>query len=42
MLRHRLVLSYDALADGVTPDELIVRLLETVRPAREPHLAAAA
>ena len=42
VLRHRLVLSSDALADGVAPDDLIIRLLETVQPAREPHLAAAA
>ena len=35
VLRHRLVLSYEALADGVTADELIRRLLEEVRvPAR--------
>src|SRR4051794_1000429 len=28
VLRHRLVLSYDALADGVTPDALLDRVLE--------------
>jgi MoxR-like ATPase len=39
VLRHRLVLSYDALADGVRPDELIGRLLEGVRP--QAHLVAA-
>ena len=33
VLRHRLVLSYDALADGVEPDALIDRLLDTVEPA---------
>src|SRR4051794_30754079 len=33
VLRHRLVLSYDALADGVRPDALIERLLEAVQPA---------
>jgi MoxR-like ATPase len=32
VLRHRLVLSYDALADGVQPDALIERLLDAVRP----------
>jgi MoxR-like ATPase len=39
ILRHRLVLSYDALADGVQPDALIDRLLDAVQPAV--HLAAA-
>src|SRR4051794_31434616 len=34
VLRHRLVLSYDALADGVRPDDLIQRLLETVEVPR--------
>ena len=42
VLRHRLVLSYDALADRVRPDELIERLLETVEPTRAAHLAEAA
>jgi MoxR-like ATPase len=30
VLRHRLVLSYDALADGITPDSLIDRVLTSV------------
>jgi MoxR-like ATPase len=30
VLRHRLVLSYDALADEVTPDAVIARVLQTV------------
>ncbi|MBF6209795.1 MoxR family ATPase [Nocardia puris] len=30
VLRHRLVLSYDALADEVTPEEVIRRVLQTV------------
>lgn len=30
VLRHRLQLSYDAVADGVTPDAVIDRLLDTV------------
>jgi MoxR-like ATPase len=30
VLRHRLVLSYDALADEVTPDDVISRVLQTV------------
>jgi uncharacterized protein (DUF58 family) len=33
VLRHRLVLSYDALADGVKPDEILDRVLEVVAPA---------
>ena len=32
VLRHRMVLSYDALADGVRPDELVASVLEGVRP----------
>ena len=35
ILRHRLVLSYEALADGVTPDAIIGRVMAAVqRPAR--------
>jgi MoxR-like ATPase len=30
VLRHRLVLSYEALADGVSPDDLLGRVLEAV------------
>ncbi|RMI30426.1 MoxR family ATPase [Nocardia stercoris] len=30
VLRHRLVLSYDALADDISPDEVIRRVLQTV------------
>ncbi len=30
VLRHRIVLSYDALSDGVTADELLERVLEAV------------
>jgi MoxR-like ATPase len=30
LLRHRLVLSYEALADGMEPDELIERVLVQV------------
>ncbi|MGB3605265.1 MAG: MoxR family ATPase [Gordonia sp. (in: high G+C Gram-positive bacteria)] len=30
VLRHRLVLSYDALADEVTPDHIITRILQTI------------
>jgi MoxR-like ATPase len=35
VMRHRIVLSYEALADGVTPDMVIARVLERVpRPVR--------
>jgi len=30
VLRHRLVLSYEALADGVAPDDIIARILQAV------------
>ena len=30
MLRHRLVLSYDALADGVPADHIVKRIVQTV------------
>jgi MoxR-like ATPase len=44
VLRHRLVLSYEALADGVTPDAIIARVMTVVpRPARpltDPRLQA--
>jgi MoxR-like ATPase len=36
VMRHRLVLSYEALADGVTPDELLHQVLLAVSP---PELA---
>jgi MoxR-like ATPase len=42
VLRHRLVLSYDALADHVRPDELIQGLLAAVEPGRHIRLAEAA
>ncbi len=42
VLRHRLVLSYDALADGVTADELLDRVLEHVAPVGRVPLAEAA
>ena len=32
VLRHRLVLSYEALAEGVTADDLLTRVLTAVRP----------
>ena len=33
MLRHRLVLSYEALADGVDVDDVLIRVLATVPAA---------
>ena len=45
VLRHRLVLSYDALADGVRPDDLVARVLAAVDPHEAdgvPREAAAA
>ena len=36
VLRHRLVLSYEALAEGLTADELIKRLMQRVRPPDKP------
>ena len=39
VLRHRLVLSYEALADGVTPDDVLEHVLTVVEPrsaSREP------
>jgi MoxR-like ATPase len=34
VLRHRLVLSYEALADGVSVDDLLTKLLATVQAPR--------
>jgi MoxR-like ATPase len=42
VLRHRLVLSYDALADGVTADQVLDRVLEHVAPVGRVPLAEAA
>jgi MoxR-like ATPase len=42
VLRHRLVLSYDALADRVRADELLDRVLATVQPQARVPLAEAA
>jgi MoxR-like ATPase len=39
VLRHRLVLSYEALSDGLSADALIMRILQTV-PAPEKPLEA--
>ena len=32
VLRHRLVLSYDALADGIPADQVVARVMQTVPP----------
>jgi MoxR-like ATPase len=48
VLRHRLVLSYDALSDGVSPDQLLERVIAAVdapeveMPELEEEEAAAA
>ena len=34
LLRHRIMRSFEAEADGVTTDDMIARLLEWLRPAR--------
>ena len=45
VLRHRLVLSYEALSDGQTPDQLIARLMRAVAAPDKPlatHVKVAA
>src|SRR5215212_633138 len=39
VLRHRLVLSYEALAEGLSADELVKRLMQKVRPPEKPMQA---
>jgi len=39
VLRHRLVLSYEALAEGLTADELVKRMMQKVRPPEKPMQA---
>jgi MoxR-like ATPase len=42
ILRHRIVLSYDGLSEGVVVDDLLERVLGAVpRPESEPHAEAA-
>ena len=36
VLRHRVVLSYEALAEGITPDALIERVLKKIAPPDKP------
>jgi len=45
VLRHRLVLSYEALAEGITPDRLLHRFLQRIPPPEKPmekHVRVAA
>ncbi|HEX4110577.1 MAG TPA: MoxR family ATPase [Solirubrobacteraceae bacterium] len=42
VLRHRIVLSYDALSDGVTPDEILQHVLGAVRSPEPDRLRGAA
>jgi MoxR-like ATPase len=41
VLRHRVVLSYDALGDGVSVDELLARVLEVVPAPASDHIRPA-
>ena len=36
VLRHRLVLSYDALSDGQSADALVMRILQAIKPPEHP------
>ena len=36
VLRHRLVLSYEALADGLTPDQLVFKIMQLIAPPEKP------
>src|SRR5579862_5405142 len=36
VLRHRLVLSYEALADGFAPDDLVRKVMQRIRPPEKP------
>ena len=38
VLRHRIVLSYDALSDGVTADDILERVLEAVPAPSDDHI----
>jgi MoxR-like ATPase len=45
VLRHRLVLSYEALSEGLSPDQLIGRLMRSIPPPAKPlesHVRVAA
>ena len=36
VLRHRLVLSYEALSDGQSPDQIVARLMKSIPPPAKP------
>jgi MoxR-like ATPase len=40
VFRHRLVLSYEALAEGLAPDQLIQRIMQSVRAPEKPMQAS--
>lgn len=42
VLRHRMVLSYDALSDGVGPDDILARVLTTIDADDEPAVSEVA
>jgi MoxR-like ATPase len=45
VLRHRLVLSYEALADGLTPDQLVHKIMQRIPAPEKPlesHVKVAA
>ena len=42
VLRHRIVLSYDALSEGMTADRILDRILATVSVPLDDHIRAAA
>ena len=39
VLRHRIITNYSASAEGITPDHIVDRLLETIDPNASPALA---
>jgi MoxR-like ATPase len=38
VLRHRIVLSYDALSEGVSADDILERVLEAVPTPSDDHI----
>jgi MoxR-like ATPase len=44
VLRHRLVLSYEALSDALSPDEIVQRIMRNIPAPQKPleHVRAAA
>ena len=41
VFRHRLVLSYEALAEAITPDQILQRIMQNVRAPEKPMQASA-